>query len=246
MLACPSPLERGLVTPALAIIPAYQAAATIAEVVSDLRGAWHTALGELPRVLVVNDGSTDATTQEAQRAGAEVLEHPSNRGKGAALKTGLTRALGLNATVAVTLDADGQHPASEAVRVLCHTAPSNTLVLGVRDLAGAGAPRANQFSNAFSNTWLSTFAGRKLLDTQCGLRRYPIRETLALGARATGFGFEAEVVLRAARAGWGIEHLPVRVIYPPAGEHTTHFHPWRDPFRIVLRVIYTAATAGHK
>jgi glycosyltransferase involved in cell wall biosynthesis len=234
------------VTSALAIIPAYQAAATIAEVVSELRSAWQAALGETPRVSVVNDGSTDATSRHAQQAGAEVLEHPSNRGKGAALRTGLSHAAALNARVAVTLDADAQHPASEALRVFCHSAPSNALVLGVRDLIEAGAPRPNQFSNAFSNAWLSAFAGRKLLDTQCGLRRYPVRETLSLGARANGFGFEAEVLLRAARAGWPIEHLPVRVIYPPAGVRTTHFHPWRDPFRIVLRVIYTAATAGSK
>ena len=233
-------------TAALAIIPAYQAAATIAEVVSDLKSAWQAALGELPRVVVVNDGSTDATTQRAQLAGAEVIEHPSNRGKGAALRTGLSRAAALNATVAVTLDADAQHPASEALRVLCHPVPAHALVLGVRDLIGAGAPRANQFSNAFSNAWLSAFSGRKLQDTQCGLRRYPVQATLSLGARANGFGFEAEVLLRAARAGWPIEHLPVRVIYPPEGVRTTHFHPWRDPFRIVLRVIYTAATAGPK
>ena len=233
-------------TSALAIIPAYQAAATIGEVVSDLRASWQATLGEAARVLVVNDGSTDATAREAQRAGAEVLEHPSNRGKGAALRSGLEHAARLNAAVAVTLDADGQHPASEALRVLCHPAPAHALVLGVRDLPGAGAPRANQFSNAFSNAWLSAFAGRKLLDTQCGLRRYPVPETLALGARASGFGFEAEVVLRAARAGWPIEHLPTRVIYPPAHQRTTHFHRWRDPFRIVLRVLYTAATAGPK
>ncbi len=233
-------------TPAFAIIPAYQAAATIAEVVSDLRSTWQAALGELPRVIVVNDGSTDATTQQAKRAGAEVIEHPSNRGKGAALATGLSRAAALNAAVAVTLDADGQHPASEALRVFSHPAHPTALVLGVRDLRAAGAPRPNQCSNAFSNAWLSAFARCQLLDTQCGLRRYPVRETLALRARASGFGFEAEVLLRAARAGWPIEHLSIRVIYPPAGVRTTHFHPWRDPFRIVLRVIYTAATAGSK
>jgi len=234
------------VTSALAIIPAYQAARTIGEVVSGLRSAWRAECAEELRVLVVNDGSTDATSREAERAGAEVLEHPSNRGKGAALRTGLSHALGLNAKVAVTLDADGQHPPSEAVRLLRYPAPPTTLVLGVRDLAGAGAPRANRFSNAFSNAWLSAFSGTTLLDTQCGLRRYPVAETLALDARANGFGFEAEVVLRAARAGWAIEHVPARVLYPPAGERTTHFHPWRDPFRIVLRVIYTAATAGRK
>jgi hypothetical protein len=149
--------------------------------------------------------------------------------------------------MAVTVDADGQHPADEAARIAFHSAPDDTLVLGVRDLAHAGAPRANRFSNAFSNAWLSWFSGHRLLDTQCGLRRYPIRKTLDLGVRAAGYAFEAEVILRAARTGWRIEQLPVRVIYPPEHERVSHFHPVRDPARIVVRVLYTIATTpGHR
>jgi hypothetical protein len=142
----------------------------------------------------------------------------------------------------VTVDADGQHPPDQAVRIAFHRAAPSTLVLGVRDLVDAGAPRANRFSNAFSNAWLSWFSGVRLLDTQCGLRRYPVRQTLDLGVRASGYGFEAEVILRAARAGWLIEQLPVRVIYPPEPERTTHFRSVRDPARIVLRILYTVAT----
>jgi hypothetical protein len=117
------------------------------------------------------------------------------------------------------------------------------LVLGIRNLVQAGAPIANQWSNAFSNLWLSGFCGRQLLDTQCGLRRYPVKRTLLLNPRARGFGFEAEVILRAARARWCIEQVPVDVLYPPATERVSHFHTVRDPFRIVLRVVYTALTA---
>jgi hypothetical protein len=110
------------------------------------------------------------------------------------------------------------------------------LVLGVRDLSGAGAPRANQISNRISNFFLSVFTGRVLADTQCGLRRYPVRETLSLDPRDPRYGFEAEVVLLAVRAGLPVVEVPVRVVYPSSG---THFKVVRDPARIVARVLYT-------
>ena len=231
---------------AVALIPAYQAAATLAGVLGDLTAAWKEGRSDVPSIVVVDDGSTDDTAGVASQAGVDVVKHGRNLGKGAALRSGLERARELGARVAVAVDADGQHPAREALRLLNHEAAESALVLGIRDLAEAGAPRANRFSNAFSNVWLSGFAGRWLRDTQCGLRRYPVQETLALGARANGYGFEAEVILRAARAGWRIEQVPVSVFYPPESLRTTHFHSVRDPFRIVMRVLYTAATASRQ
>jgi isopenicillin-N N-acyltransferase-like protein len=216
----------------LAIVPAYQAERSVGAVVRELRAAF----GQEP-VVVVDDGSTDATAAEAERAGALVVSHARNLGKGAALRTGFGRALELGADAALTVDADGQHPAEEAARIARHPAPRTTLVLGVRDLARAGAPRANRFSNAFSNAFLSWFGGRPLADTQCGLRRYPLPETLSLGARSPGYAFEAEVLLRAARTGWDIAELPARVLYPPGAERISHFHALRDPARIVYRVL---------
>jgi hypothetical protein len=117
----------------------------------------------------------------------------------------------------------------------------NDLVLGVRDLVAAGAPRANQFSNRFSNVVLSGFARKKMSDTQCGLRRYPIAATLALGCRAEGYAFEAEILLRAVAARVRIREVPVDVIYPPEEERVTHFDSVRDPARIVAAVLRTMA-----
>ncbi|MEP7050411.1 MAG: glycosyltransferase family 2 protein, partial [Pseudomonadota bacterium] len=114
---------------------------------------------------------------------------------------------------------------------------------GVRDLIAAGAPPKNIFSNNFSNRFLSFALGRQLTDTQCGLRRYPLPETLELGGRADGYGYEAELILRAVRQGWEVVEVPVRVIYPPESERVTHFHSVRDPARIVYRVLHTLATA---
>jgi hypothetical protein len=141
----------------------------------------------------------------------------------------------------VTLDADGQHPAVEAVRLARHPR-FDALILGVRNLKESGAPGPNRFSNAFSNLVLSGFAGRRLLDTQCGLRRYPVERTLVLGARDDGYAYESNLVLRAARFKLPIVHVPVSVIYPPEHERVSHFHSLRDPFKIVLSVVGTALT----
>jgi glycosyltransferase involved in cell wall biosynthesis len=223
---------------AFCVIPAYNAERTIGHVISSLIDAW----GQLEvseRLIVVNDGSTDATAELARRAGAYVLSHARNRGKGAALLSGFEEAQRRGAECVVTLDADGQHFAEDALLLLHHPAPKDALLLGVRNLARAGAPRANRFSNALSNFFLSWFSGVKLADTQCGLRRYPVAATLAAGTRAHGFAFETEILLLAALEGWSITQLPIQVHYPPPGERVTHFDNVRDPTRIVTTVIRT-------
>ncbi len=221
---------------ACVLVPALDAERTLPDVLAGLGR-------ELPGVpvFVIDDGSRDATAEVARRAGATTLVHRENRGKGAALVTGLREARARGFDVALSVDADGQHPAAAARAVLYADADPGALVLGVRDLAGAGAPRANRFSNAISNRFLSRFARRPLADTQCGLRRYPVLATLALGARAQGYAFEAEALLLAARTGVRLVELPVRVLYPSADASTTHFHRVRDPIRIIAVVLRTLA-----
>jgi glycosyltransferase involved in cell wall biosynthesis len=190
-------------------------------------------------VIVIDDGSSDETAARAATAGALVVRHDENRGKGAALRTGMTKALELAAEVAVSVDADGQHPPDQALALALHEASPQALVLGVRDLVRAGAPRANRFSNRFSNRVLSLFSGRTLADTQCGLRRYPLGRTLALEPRSSGYEFESEVILRACAEGWEIVEYPVEVYYPPEDLRVSHFRVVRDPARIVARVLHT-------
>ncbi len=216
-----------------AIVPAFEAAGTVGSVVDDLRRTL-----DVP-IVVVDDGSRDGTADAARAAGAVVLRHPRNRGKGAALRTGLGEAARLGCRVAITADADGQHPAASARVVLHASDEASALVLGVRNLARDGAPRSNQFGNAVSNFFLSSFSGRKLSDTQCGLRRYPVPETIALGARADGYAFEGEVVLRALAAGLPLVEVPVEVIYDEAGRARSHFRRVADPVRIVSVVART-------
>jgi glycosyltransferase involved in cell wall biosynthesis len=224
-----------------AVVPAYDAERTVGGVVRDLIAVWP----DRDAVFVVDDGSRDRTAEVAREAGGRVIVHARNRGKGTALRTGMAAAAGAGFDAAVTVDADGQHPAAEARRLLAVDRDSRALVLGVRDLAGAGAPRGNRISNGISNGFLSLFTRRLLADTQCGLRRYPLPLALSLGGRDDGYAFEAEIILRAVASGVRLVEVPVRVFYPPGAERVTHFDSVRDPFRIVVRVVKTLAlTAG--
>jgi glycosyltransferase involved in cell wall biosynthesis len=220
-----------------ALIPAYRAPRTVADVVRETRAIWPVPNA----VFVIDDGSSDETGNLARSAGAIIIEHANNRGKGAALRTGMEHALKLGFNVAVTLDADAQHPPPEAARLARADIDPNALVLGIRDLVRAGAPRPNQISNRISNFFLSLFTGKPLADTQCGLRRYPIAATLALGGRDNGYAFEAEIIMRALAAGMPIVEEPIDVIYPPADERVTHFNSVRDPARIIRRIVTTLA-----
>jgi glycosyltransferase involved in cell wall biosynthesis len=221
------------VASACVIVPALNEAASIGRVVDDLRAAL-----DLP-VIVVDDGSTDETGEIALGHGAILLRHPRNLGKGAAILAGLREAGKRGLAVAVTVDGDGQHPASSARTVLHGCDDPRALVLGVRDLVRDGAPASNRFGNGVSNFFLSLFARRSLRDTQCGLRRYPVLETLELSARASGFAFEGEIVLRALAAGLPLVEVPVDVIYGSTGRQVSHFRRVVDPTRIVATVVRT-------
>jgi glycosyltransferase involved in cell wall biosynthesis len=218
---------------ACAIVPALNAEATLGSVVDDVRDRAGLA------VLVVDDGSDDDTARVARAHGAALVRHDRNRGKGAALRSGLLEARARGFDVAVTLDADGQHPAESARAVLEASRDPGALVLGVRDLARDGAPRSNRFGNAVSNFFLSRLMGRSMSDTQCGLRRYPVEGTLALRAQADGYAFEGEVVLRAAAAGIPLVEVPIDVRYSLAALRQSHFRLSSDPARIAGTVLFT-------
>ena len=219
------------------VIPAFDAGEAVGTVVHAVREqGWND-------VTVIDDGSTDGTGDIARAAGARVIVHTVNQGKGRALRTGLAACRDAGFDTMLTLDADGQHKATD-LRVLMDASDDpDALVLGIRDLVRAGAPRANQMSNGISDFFLSRFAGTHLRDSQCGLSRYPVAKTLALEPRGTGYEFEAEVILRAARAGVRIVQVPIDVHYPPEKERKSHFKTRRDVPRIIFRVLETLATS---
>ncbi|MET0592189.1 MAG: C45 family autoproteolytic acyltransferase/hydrolase [Polyangiaceae bacterium] len=217
------------------LVPALNAADTVESVVRDLRRTFDDSVP----IFVVDDGSSDATGDVAARAGATVVRHAKNRGKGAAIRTGLLAAKNAGYNAAITVDADGQHPAEEALRLLSASPDETVLVLGTRDLANSGAPRGNVIGNRASNFFVSLCTLRRFHDTQCGLRRYPVEKTLSLRTSDQRFGFEAEVIFAALRAKVPIVETPVRAVYLPRNRHRTHYRAFRDTVHIVLRITVT-------
>lgn len=213
------------------LIPAYQAEATIGDVVAGTRAY-------VERVLVVDDGSADATAVRAAAAGAQVVAHGVNRGKGAALLTGFDALAAAGVGRVLTLDADGQHLPSEIPALLAASdASPQAIVVGVRRKEGQPIAAINQFGNWVADGLLELIAGRTLPDTQSGFRVYPVAATLGLGVLGARYDFETEVLLRAARQGIDIVGVPVAVYYPPVDERVSHFRPWEDTLRIIGSVV---------
>jgi glycosyltransferase involved in cell wall biosynthesis len=214
-----------------ALIPALDCEATIQAVVQGTRRF-------VPRVLVVDDGSSDRTADAAKAAGAEVLRQPVNRGKGAALRAGMHALLRDGVTHVVTLDGDGQHLPEDIPRLLAASAAEpDALVMGARQHEPGSLAPIRAFGNRYANRWVRIACGREFEDTQSGFRVYPVAATLALGCRADRFAFETEVVIRGVRAGLPVRSVPVHVYNPPADERVSHFHGFWDTTRIVFTVI---------
>ncbi len=216
----------------VAIIPCFDAAATVGQVVAATRE-------RVEHVIVVDDGSSDGSGAAAAAAGAELLQHDVNQGKGAALQSGFSRALEAGFTHAMTLDADGQHLASEIPVVLqpLQRHP-RSIVIGVRRRGENNeiAP-VNRFGNVFADWWVGLAAGLRLGDSQSGFRVYPIKETLALGASAGRFAWESEVLILAGRRGLPVLQREIEAWYPPSAERRSHYEPWRDTIRIIATVV---------
>jgi glycosyltransferase involved in cell wall biosynthesis len=224
-------------------IPALQAAASIADIVRRTRAV-------LPDVLVVDDGSSDGTAQAARGAGAEVLTHTENRGKGAALVTAFGTLFGRGFDDVVTLDADGQHLPEEIPVLLKAAASGADLVLGTREHLFAEMVPARRVANRLSSWAISWAAGQPLADVQTGFRLYTRRLLEHTGFPEPRFDAESAVVVRAARGGFTIVTVPVRLGFAD-GRTTSHFRPLVDSVRIARSVARArfearpAPSAGH-
>jgi glycosyltransferase involved in cell wall biosynthesis len=211
------------------IIPALNAAASLERVVVESRR-------QLDPVVVIDDGSTDATGEVARAAGAIVLRHSVNRGKGAALKTGFTWALENGFGGVITLDADGQHLPSEIPKFLRErTAGAADLIIGGRaHLFGGMLPR-RRAANRFSAWSISIASGVRITDSQSGFRFYSSNLLRNVSLGTDGFDMESEVIVRAGRGGLKIVTIPIDLGFVD-GVATSHYKPLLDTLRIAWTV----------
>jgi len=206
----------------LALIPAWNEAVRIRPV---LEGA----LAYLP-ALVVDDGSIDDTVAVAEAAGATVVRHARNRGKGVALVTGFEWAMDRGYEAVLTLDADGQHDPADIPAFLDAYATGRwDLIVGKRDFSQMPFPRL--YSNPFGSWLLSLVLGTPIPDNQSGYRLHTRRLLETLELRTTGFEMEVEVIVQAVYRGLRIGWVDIRTIYGTGKK--SYFHPVQDSARFL-------------
>lgn len=220
------------------LIPTYNNAGTLAQVLQDV-------LSHTRHVIVVNDGSTDDTLAvldqfpEVQR-----VTYENNRGKGIALRRGFAYAKQQGYEYVITMDADGQHFASD-LQAFHQRLQENgdAIIIGARNLQQENMPGKNSFANRFSNFWFYVETGMKAPDTQSGYRMYPLGKIAPIRFWCPRYEFEVEVLVRSAWKGIKIDWVPVKVYYPPAEERVSHFRPFQDFSRIsVLNTVLVLIT----
>lgn len=229
------------------VIPAFNEQATLASLLETITrqrpGTFHS-------VIVVDDGSTDATSTILRDYPVTSIRHASNQGKARALIDGMELAILQGADLVITMDADGQHRPEDIDRLLSAAKLNmHSLVVGARLAKRTNIPTDRYRANRFANFWIAWASGHAIADSQSGFRVYPaelLRKVLSrLGprypatrnSRDKGFVFDSEVLVEAGRLGYRTVAVSIPAIYGTA--RASHFRPVSDITRIVIMV------AGH-
>jgi glycosyltransferase involved in cell wall biosynthesis len=214
------------------VIPAYNEAGTI-------RGLTERTLKIAPNVVVIDDGSIDATAAQVADLPITLLRNERNLGKAASLWKGFEHALTLGAKSVVTLDGDGQHSPDDIGRLLktAQRFPDH-IIIGARLHDKQNFPPRRYYANQFARFWISWAAGYPIADTQSGFRVYPatlLRRLTRRDVSWNGFVFESEILIAAGCI--GVQSIAVAIpgIYPKLAR-ASHFRPVYDIARIVLMV----------
>lgn len=204
------------------VVPAYHEAGRIGAVVSGIK-RW---IGD---VIVVDDGSGDATAEEAETAGAIVVRHVRNMGKGTALETGFRKAREGGYAYVITMDGDGQHdPADIPVFMRAYREGVAPVLVGSRMGDVKTMPLVRLLTNRFMSWLLSREMGQRVPDTQCGYRLYAMDVLAGVPAASGGFAAESETLMDLSQRGVRIGSVPVATIY---GTEKSKIHPVRDAIR---------------
>jgi len=218
-----------------ALIPAYNEAPHLYEVVKG-------CLKHVKAVFVVDDGSTDGSGEIAKTAGAVVMRHPMNRGKGVALKTGFRGILREGKWDAVmVLDGDGQHNWDEIPMFISQSLKCGyDIVVGNRMKHIGSMPLERTTTNWLSSLVLSALTRQEIKDSQCGFRLIRTNVLKELVLRTRKYDTESELLVEAARKGFRIGNVPIATIY---GDERSYIHPVLDTLRFV-RVALRCAFRG--
>jgi len=212
------------------IIPTYNNHKTLRQVIEGV-------LVYTKNVIVVNDGSSDSTSEILlQFPQIQQIHISKNKGKGNALRQGFKHAESLGYDYAITIDSDGQHFPEDIpvfIEALETSENKKLLLIGARNMGQEGVPKKSSFGNKFSNFWFWVETGTRLQDTQSGFRLYPIAAMKNLRFYTNKFEFEIEAIVKAAWSGIEVKNIPIKIHYE-LENRVSHFRPFKDFTRISI------------
>jgi glycosyltransferase involved in cell wall biosynthesis len=189
------------------IIPVYNESKVLRQVISELKSYSYK------NIIVVDDGSSDHSYNIAKKSGALVFRHRLNRGKGAAIKTGMEAAKSLNAEIVVTFDGDGQHDPKDIQKMIGYIEKGYDIVLGSRFLTLQNIPFYKRVANYFANIMTYVLYGIWVTDSQSGLRAYSKRALSFLDTKSDRYEFDTEVLRDIHRHHLRYKEIPIHVRY---------------------------------
>ena len=218
------PVAQKQTAKTVVLIPAYREAQQIGDVVRRVRQ-------QLDAVLVIDDGSPDETADLARQAGAEVIVHSQNAGKGAAIKTGFRLLMERGVDYVLILDGDGQHLPEEIGRFLSVAADGQWgMLVGNRMHSTNGMPLLRKLTNHFMSWMISRYCKQPIPDSQCGFRMIHRDVIPHLFCESNAYDYETEMLLIASREGHRIGSVPITTVY---GDEQSKIHPLRDGVRFL-------------
>lgn len=211
------------------IIPTYNNAKTLESVIREIN--LYT-----DDIIVVNDGSTDATGEIIRQfPQIQTVTLSKNTGKGFALRKGFAHAMFMGYRYAITIDSDGQHFPHDLEKFLDKVSEvPGSMIVGSRNMQQASVPGTSSFGHKFSLFWYSVETGNKIADVQTGYRLYPLEELKKMRFYSRKYEFEVEALVRLAWNSVPVESVPVDVWYAPKSERVTHFRKFRDFTRVSI------------
>jgi glycosyltransferase involved in cell wall biosynthesis len=218
------------------LIAAYNESGKIGQLVSQIQ-----KLDGVSKIIVIDDGSVDSTREEAEKAGAFVIKHEKNKGKGAALRTGFAYVKGQDCDAVITLDGDGQHKYSEIFHFIeAYKKGDADIVVGSRMLARhnnsggmqcKGMPFIRYATNHFTSLVTSVLGRCKVTDSQSGFRLISTDVLKKIELSTSNFEIESEVIIKAARKGFKIKEIPISTVYLADSTKRSKINPFVDTWR---------------
>lgn len=213
------------------VIPAFNEASVIESVIEEIRNAGFT------NIIVVDDGSTDETYENAKKTGVVALKLAINRGKGAAVKTGIEAAKMLGAEIVITMDADGQHDPKDIDLMLSKISEGNDVVLGTRLLNPKGMPKYKILANHFGNFCTWALFGLWVTDSQSGFRAYAKKAISLIDTKTDRYEYDSEIIREIYRNKLSYAEVPITVRYTEYSMNKAHKMNLKNGVKTLIKML---------